>query len=201
MKIIATTCLCGLAFALCCFADPASPYGSNLLSDKNNLEIKPDQWTLSQGVLSKNSLLYFGDRFLIVKEEVVKVPAWYSLRCDLVNIAVQNGSLPHAGLVFGFVNETNYTAVLFGEELKVIQVKDGKTLTETSVPVRPRSNRAKAELSVEVRHWEGIEVYVDGSLVLSQKFADGIPQGRVGLTLQSGICAFSNATISGIAKR
>src|SRR3989344_1134926 len=103
----------GIALVLVCFADPSPPQKINLLSDINNLDIKVDQWILSEGVLSKKSPLYYGDKFLVVKEDCIKVPVWYVLRCDVVNIQIQkpNDRFPEAGVVFGFVDEKNYWAL------------------------------------------------------------------------------------------
>jgi len=195
-----------ILLASACLADSASPYGANLLSDIGNLEINAEQWTLTNNVLSKKSCLYFGDKFLVVKANVVAIPAWYALRCDLINMQKQNDKLPEAGLVFGFVDERNYWSLLVGEDLacpflKLVHVKEGVTVAETSVPLSFQSDQKGLSIALEVHHGAYVKAYANNSLVLIHKVSDGFPRGRVGLTLQTGMCGFTNATMSGIAKR
>ena len=205
MRII-TSFIAGLVLISVCLADPAPPCTTNLLSDIGNLDSKADQWTLSKGVLSKNTPLYHGDKLLVVKSNVVRAPVWYSLRCNLVNIQKQNGALPEAGLLFGYVDEKNYWSLTIDEELsrpilKLVHVKDGKTVTETSVPLTIESDQKEISIALEVHHGLYVKAYTGKSLALTHKVSGGITRGRVGLTLQSGICSFSNAHISGISKR
>lgn len=205
MRII-TRLIAGFVLSSVCLADPASPFTTNLLSDIGNLDIKADQWTLSKGVLSKNSPLYHGDMLLIAKKAVVTVPLWYSLGCDLVNIQKQNDKLPVAGLIFGFVDERNYWSLTIDEEfsspiLKLVHTKNGEMVTETSAPLTIKPDEKAIALSLEVHHQIYVKVRANKSLVLTHKVSGGIERGQVGLTLQSGICNFATATISGIAKR
>lgn len=192
----------GMVAASVCVADPAPPYGIDLLSDLGNLDIKAGQWTLSGGILSP---LHPEARFAVVKEGVCKVPVWFSLRCDLVNIQKQNDRLPEAGVLFGFIDEKNYWGLMLGQELsqpvlKLVQVKDGKTMTATSVPLTIKSAEPNIAISVEVHHGRYVKAHANGSLVLTHEVSDGIARGQIGFTLQSGSCGFSNASISGIAK-
>ena len=187
-------------------ADPGPPSRKDLLSNLSNFDIQTNQWSLSKGVLSKNSPGYHGDELLVVKSHVVRISNWYSFGCSLVNVRQQNDKLPTAGLVFGFVNNKNYWSVTIGTELSqpvviLSQVADGKLAFSTSIPGSFSAGLKKTTLRVEVHHQLWVKVYANDSQVLTHKISEEIAKGRIGLALQSGICGFSNVSIAGIAKR
>jgi hypothetical protein len=198
--------IAGILLMSACFADSAAPYHTNLLSGIDNLDVNIAQWSLSNGILSKNSPLYYGDKFLVVKEDIVKIPVWYFLTCDLVNIRRQNDKLPEAGLLFGFVDDKNYWSLTTGQELskpiiKLIQMKNGAIVLETTTQLEMEYDQTKIGIAVEVHHQAWVKVYAGNRLLLTHETSGEIAQGRVGLILQSGICDFTNVTISGIAKQ
>jgi hypothetical protein len=198
--------IAGMALVSTLMADSAPPLNADILSNVTNFDIQTNQWTISEGVLSKNSPLYHGDKLMVVKENIVKVAGWYSLRCDLVNIRKQNGKIPSAGLIFGFVDNENYWSVKTGTELSksvlvLSQTKDGKAVFSTSTPVAFGVDDKQIHLRIEVNHQQWIKVYVNKAQILTHRTSEGITAGRVGLSLQSGFCGFSNVSIAGMAKR
>jgi hypothetical protein len=201
-----TVCLIvGVFLTSMCLADPSRPSETNLLSTINNLDIKADEWSITNGVLTKNFLLYQGDKLLVVKASVVEVPTWYVLTCSLTNVQKRSGVLPEAGLVFGYVDSKNYWSVTIGGKrtvpmLKLIQVAGGRVVTEKSVPFVMNDDQEEVQLRVEVHHQIWVKAYVNNSEKLIHNVAGGITQGRIGLALTSGACDFSRAKISGMAK-
>lgn len=197
--------LAGTVLASVCVADSAAPYGTNLLAKADNLDIRPGSWTLADGILTEKDPVYQGVQFLAVKEGVVKVPVWYSLGCDLVNPRKLSGRPPVCGLLFGFVDDRNYWRLTLGSELalpvlELVQVKDGQTVTRTYCPATMAADQKTLRISMEIHHGLYVKAYANKSLLLTHEVTDGIARGRVGITLQSGICEFSNFSIAGIAK-
>jgi hypothetical protein len=195
----------GILLGFTCLADPSLPSETNLLSTINNLDIKADEWSITNGVLAKNSLPDQGDKLLVVKPSVVKVPIWYGLSCGLTNVQMRSGSLPEAGLIFGYVDGKNYWSVTIGGKrtapmLKLIQVSDGRVVTEKSAPFVMNDDQEEVQLHIQVHHQLWVKVDINKSVVLDHKVSEGIAQGRVGLALTSGACGFSRLTIAGIAK-
>jgi len=195
----------GVFLTFICLADPSRPFGTNLLSNVDNLDIKADQWSITNGVLTKNSLLYQGDKLLVVKASVVEVPIWYVLTCSLTNVQKRSGPLPEAGLIFGYVDGKNYWSVTIGGEqtapmLKLTQVAGGRVVTEKRVPFVMKADQEEVQLRVEVHHQIWVKAYVNNSEELIHNVSGGITQGRIGLALTLGACDFSRVKISGIAK-
>ena len=205
MKTIASFISVGIACVSLCVADPAPPYETDILSDLGNLEVKADQWTLSKGILLPKSPTTRAGSLLLVKAAVVNVPRWYKFECELVEIHKQNGKFPEAGLVFGFIDKRNYWSLILAYELsdpllKLVQVKDGKTVTETSVPLEIWASGRMVSIGVEVHHGGWVRVLAYNSRIMTHKVPAGIARGGIGLLLEKGSCGFSKARISGIAK-
>ena len=199
--------LCGTLLCVTASADPAPPHDKDLLSDLEDWEITAGQkWVLSKGVLSKTTPTYRGSGLLIVKRKAVAVPAWYCFGCDLVNPKMPSNTLPMAGLVFGYLDDNNYWNVTVGRDMsapvvKLTQVRNGKLVSSTSVPVPWQPGRQKAQLALEVRHQDYVKVFYDKTNVLTLTTSGGFDRGRVGVSLQSGECSFANVRLAGIAKR
>jgi hypothetical protein len=202
---LAVGLIAGVFLTFVCLADPSRPFGTNLLSNVDNLAIKAGQWSITNGVLTRNSLPDQGDKLLVVKPSVVEVPIWYVLTCGLTNVQMRSGSLPEAGLIFGYVDGENYWSVTIGGKrtapmLKLAQVNGGRVVTEKSAPFVINNDQEEVQLRVEVHHEIWVKAYVNKSTEIIHNVSGGITQGRIGLVLTSGACDFSRAKISGIAK-
>ena len=205
MKTFAILSTC-ILLAGTCGADPAPPYGIDILSDIRNLDIDHDQWALANGTLTKKKPGAHADKLLIMKRGVVEVPVWYSLTCEVVDLGKRKNSLPEAGVVFAFVDNRNYWRLVIDQELaqpilRLVQVKDNKIVTDTSVPVELGPEGNAISISVEVHQEAYVKASINRSLALTHRISSKLASGRVGLTLQSGLCGFSSAHLSGIAKR
>ncbi len=206
-RILGKIVFCGVVLirGTMSLADSALPYNTDLLASLNSFDVQTDQWTLMKGVLSKKTPIYHGDPLLIVKEGVVKTPVWYILQCDLVNIEKQNGTLPAAGIVFGYLDKRNFWSLVIDgttqTAVKLAHVKDAKTVSETCVPFTMRFEQKEVRISLEIHHPSLIKVRVNESLAMICKSAGEIQQGRLGLSLQTGMCGFSNFRITGVAKK
>ena len=187
-------------------ADSAPPYGTQLLSDINNWNIPTNYATMAHGILSRNSQFYYNHPFLVLlKDNAVRIPGWYNLSCELIDIERQNEEYPIAGLVFGYVDEKNYWTVTIGRwvtplSLMLTQVHNGKTIS-TSIPLSTEIKEKKLSLRIEVMHPSQVNVSVNGNTLIRQYNPDEIPVGKIGLTLQKGFCKFTNLTLSGAAKK